>query len=46
MDLTALLHEAHVNDLTVAREALQTIHDRGFNRGKNLLAEFESLLRP
>ena len=44
MDLAALLHEATERDLIVAREALRMIQTRGFNRGKDLLVELESLL--
>jgi hypothetical protein len=44
MDLVALLNAADENDLTAARKALRTIQERGFNRGKDLLTELDSLL--
>jgi Nucleotidyl transferase AbiEii toxin, Type IV TA system len=45
VDLTMLVAEASEADLTAAREAMRLIHSRGFNRNKDLLVEFESLLQ-
>ncbi len=45
MDLAALLKEASEGELTAAREALSTIQTRGFNRGKDLLADLEKLIQ-
>ncbi|MBI4603615.1 MAG: nucleotidyl transferase AbiEii/AbiGii toxin family protein [Planctomycetes bacterium] len=44
-DLVALLGVAREADIAAAREALRTIHARGFHRGKDLLVELESLIR-
>ena len=44
VDLAALLNAASDDDLNIAREALRTIQKRGFHRGKDLLAELQSLL--
>ncbi len=44
MDLAALLNDASESDLTAAQEALRTIQERGYHRGKNLLLELEELL--
>jgi predicted nucleotidyltransferase len=43
-DLHALLKEAGPYDLAEAREALHLIGERGYNRGKDLGAEFDRLL--
>jgi predicted nucleotidyltransferase len=43
-DLRALRKEADSQDLAEAREALQLIAERGYNRGKDLVAEFDRLL--
>jgi predicted nucleotidyltransferase len=43
-DLRALLKEAGARDLAEAREALRLIAERGYNRGKDLMAEFDRLL--
>lgn len=44
MDLVTLLRHSTKADLNEAREAMRLIHARGFNRGKDLLSEFETLL--
>jgi hypothetical protein len=44
VDLAALLRVASASDVDTAREALLTIQQRGFHRGKDLLAELQSLL--
>ena len=44
MDLVALLRTATEKDLVAAREALQLIQVRGFNREKELLKELNDLL--
>ncbi len=44
-DLKALLQEANPEDVTQAREALQLIIDRGYNRGRgDLLEQLEQLV--
>ena len=43
-DLRMLLTRATPTDLTLAREALATITQRGFHRGRELLADLEALL--
>jgi hypothetical protein len=43
-DIVALLREAQPGDLAVARSALQLITARGFHRGKDLIAEFDTLV--
>lgn len=43
-DLLALRKEAGPEDLAEAREALQLISERGYNRGKDLVTEFDRLL--
>lgn len=45
-DLIALMAEASESDLACARDALRTLQVRGTHRGKDLLQELESLLRP
>ena len=44
IDLSALLNDASESDLTAAREALRTIQERGYHRGKDLLPDLEKLL--
>lgn len=44
VDLVALLRQASESDLDLTREAMRLIHARGFNRGKDLLGELETLL--
>jgi predicted nucleotidyltransferase len=43
-DLRALLQEAQPSDLEDAREALRLIEDRGYHRGRQLLAAFDRLV--
>lgn len=45
MDLSGLLASADEAELQLAREALELVHARGFDRGKNLQAELEAHLR-
>jgi predicted nucleotidyltransferase len=45
-DLIALLRNASETDIAAAQTAMQTIQARGFNRGRDLIAEFETLSRP
>ncbi len=45
VDLVALLAAASAAELEAAREALRTIHARGFHRGKDLLGELESFVK-
>jgi len=44
VDLIALLKAASQDDIVAADDALRTIHARGFHRGKDLLAELQTLL--
>jgi hypothetical protein len=44
-DLRVLLQVAQPIEIARARDALQLIASRGYDRGRNLLAEFEQLLR-
>jgi hypothetical protein len=46
VDLVALVKVASLSDIAAARTALNLIRDRGFNRGKDLLKEFDSVLKP
>jgi hypothetical protein len=43
-DIAALLSNADASALELAREALRLVMGRGFNRGRNLLADLDSLL--
>jgi len=43
-DLRALLRSASASDLTLARAALALIAQRGYHRGRDLLADYEGLL--
>jgi len=43
-DLLALLKNKSKADIDIARKALQLVHERGFNRQKDLAAELERLL--
>jgi len=43
-DLRALLLEAEPHDIEEARSALRLIEERGYHRGKQLLAELEQLV--
>lgn len=45
MDALALLQQADAADLQEAREALELIDRRGFDRGKDLLAALDQVLR-
>lgn len=43
-DLRALLGVASERDLSLARESIELITDRGFSRGRDLVAAFDSLV--
>jgi predicted nucleotidyltransferase len=43
-DLRALLQEAQPSDLEDARDALRLIEERGYHRGRQLLAAFDRLV--
>ncbi|HUE87062.1 MAG TPA: nucleotidyl transferase AbiEii/AbiGii toxin family protein [Vicinamibacterales bacterium] len=45
VDLRALLRVATSDELAMARRALQHIEARGYHRGRDLMADFETLLR-
>lgn len=45
IDLRALLHGMEPAEVEDARTALKHIQERGFHRGRNLLEDFEELLR-
>jgi hypothetical protein len=45
MDLVNLLKAASEDEILAARSALNTIQERGFNRGKNLASELASVLQ-
>ena len=45
-DIAALLSNADASALELAREALRLEMGQGFNRGRNLLADLDSLLAP
>lgn len=45
VDLRALVEVAEVGDLELARQAVGLIEDRGYQRGRDLLAALEDLLR-
>jgi hypothetical protein len=45
VDLRALLKEASSDDLKQARSSMALISERGYARGRDLLGDFDSLLR-
>jgi hypothetical protein len=44
IDLRALLSEATLSDLALARDSLTLIAERGYDRGRDLQADFDALL--
>lgn len=46
VDLRALVEVADADDLDLAHRAVVLIEDRGYQRGRNLVAAFDDLLRP
>ena len=46
IDIKNLLSEANLEDIEESARLLQLVQMRGYNRGKDLLAEFESYRKP
>lgn len=46
IDIENLLSEANLEDIQESARLLQLVQMRGYNRGKDLLAEFESYRKP
>lgn len=46
IDIRNLLTEASLADLQESARLLQLVHERGYDRGKDLLAEFDRYRKP
>jgi hypothetical protein len=46
IDIKNLLSEASLEDIRESERLLQLVQERGYNRGKDLLAEFEIFRKP